>query len=344
MATTQAPANALDTLLASIAQSGQNSASSSSSAGLNNQAGSAAELLLQSMRELANPAAATAAATATGTDLLRQIFPSVAGSARGAGLYNSTTQQQLLDNSNAQVTAAMAKVLLDQQNTQQQLQTQAGSALAGLNQSTRTETSQRGQSAGDTLKTQLGSLLVTQGLGALRKGLSGSDILSSGLDAGYAGASLGDVSSLSSAWDSAGSLGSGLSGVSDYVAPAGGGLAEWLGGGNAVSDTVSNISGGLGGIVDGIGGAITDAWSGLGSWTGWWANGGRIPGADSTGGKDNKIIGVGGGEVVLPPDTVKALDAKLGENWVQELIDATHTKVTPKPTAAAMAAKNAATK
>lgn len=344
MATTQAPASALDQLLASIAQSGQNSATSRSGAGLNSQAGSAAEILLQSMRELSNPAAATAAAQATGTDLLRQIMPSIAGSARGAGLYNSTTQQQLTDNANAQITAAMSKVLLDQANTQQQLQTQAGSALGTLNQSTRTETAQKGQSVGDTLKTQLGSLLVTQGLGALRKGLSGSDILSSGLDAGYAGATLGDVSNLGSAWSSAGSLGSGLSGVTDFTAPAGGGLAEWLGGGNTISDTVSNVTGGLGGIVDGIGGAISDAWSGLGSWTGWWANGGRIPGADSTGGKDNMIIGVGGGEVVLPPDTVKALDAKLGEDWVQELIDATHTNVRPKPTAAAMAAKEAATK
>lgn len=344
MATTQAPANALDTLLASIAQSGQNSATSRSGAGLNGQAGSAAEILLQSMRELSNPAAATAAAQATGTDLLRQLIPSVAGSGRGAGLYNSTTQQQLLDNGNAQITAAMAKVLLDQANTQQQLQTQAGSALAGLNQSTRTETAQKGQSVGDTLKTQLGSLLVTQGLGALRKGLSGSDILSSGLDAGYAGAALGDVSSLGTGWGSD-ALSSGLSGITDYTSPAGGGLAEWLGGtGGSIGDTVGNISGGLGGIVDGIGGAISDAWTGLGSWTGWWANGGRIPGADSTGGHDNKIIGVGGGEVVLPPDTVKALDAKLGEDWVQELIDATHTQVRPKPTAAAMAAKNAATK
>lgn len=353
MATTQAPASALDTLLASFATAGQNSASSNSSAGLNGQASDAAKILLQSMQGLSGQGteASVNKAQSVGQTLLRQIMPSVAGSARGAGLYNSTTQKQLLDNTNAQVTAEMSKVLLDQINTNQQLQTQAGSAIGSLNQSTRQETTQKGQSAGDALKGQLGSLLVSQGLGALRKGFGSSatnDILSSGLDAGFSGFALGDTASLGASLGNgwADSLGSaGLSGVTDFTAPVGGGFSEWLG------NSGGDITGGIGGIVDagsgiidGIGGAIGDAWSGLGSWTGWWANGGRIPGADSTGGKDNKIIGVGGGEVVLPPDTVKALDAKLGEDWVQQLIDSTHTNVRPQPTAAAMAAKNAVSK
>lgn len=340
MATTQAPESQLDVLLRSLTQGGGNNSSrGNSSTAFNPQAGQGIQGLLAQIAGLSKDDA-----IADSTGILRQIseanmrqnLPSIASSGRGAGLYGSTTQQQLLDNLQAQITVQGQEAIQQNIANYAAASTNANNAIANLNNSSRTQTTQTGQSSSDALKGTAVSLLLSQGLGALRKG----GLL--GLGGGGSDVADAVVSPLTGFADVEGAFGSASNWLDSgsYTGPGTDSLGSAFGD-NGIIDT---IGGGIGDFFGGIGDAIGGAFSDFGSWTGWWANGGRLPGKEAKDGKDNLVIGAGGGEVILPVDTVKALDAKLGEDWVEQLIGATHKQVVPDPTKKAQAAAAKAVK
>lgn len=332
MATAKTQGTQLDSLLAALTQGNTNRSTSTSAPAFNNMAGQSASNLLQQISGLTKQDAiadSTGVINSISQNALRANMPSIASSGRGAGMYNSTTQQQLTDNLQAQITAANQEAIQANILNYANASSGASNAIANLNNSSRVQTSQSGGSSNDALKAMGGQFLLSQGLGALKKG---------GLLDWDSASSLGD--------SGASSLVSGLSSTdvfsrafTDNFASMGAGIGSGVGGAAADlgSSAFDSISGGIGDVLGGVGDTIGDVFSGIGSWTGWWANGGRLPGKEATNGKDNLVVGAGGGEVILPVDTVKALDAKLGENWVDDLIKSTHRTVIPDPTPAAKA-------
>lgn len=334
MATAKSPETTLDTLLKALTGGGGNSSSSNSSPAFNSQAGQSATQILQQIAGLTKEQAiadSTGLLNTISQNAMRSALPSLANAGRGAGLYNSTTQQQLLDNLQAQITAANQEQIQQNILNYSNASTQAANALAGLNNSSRVQTTQSGLSASDAFKQVGTSFLLGQGAQALKRtglldwGGSASDAVGAVTDvAAPVVSNFADVFS-NQFTDNFASMGAGFPG-----APSVGSVFD-------SSNIFDSITSGIGDVVGGISSTIGDLFDSFGSWTGWWANGGRLPGKKATGGKDNLVVGAGGGEVILPVDTVEALDARLGKDWVDQLIAATHKTVIPDPTEAAKA-------
>lgn len=335
MATTQAAQNPLASLIQTLTSPNSSQRSTSTSSGqFNSQAGNALNALLGQTSGAFSKDAAIADANGVLAQLAQQLtqqnMPSVSGTGRAAGLYNSTTQNQLTNDLQARIQGEVQKAAQANIANYAQIEQNAGNTIANLNNSSRVQTASSGTSTKQAVGNALLGTLLTQGLGALGRRTASDALSDSALDAGgdtasalggsflaSSGYGLGDTSSLSSL----GAMGGG-----DFGNAAAGLTNDFFG---TIGDT-------LGGVVDTITSGVGDFFGGIGDFTGWWANGGRVPGPTAKSGKDNVVIGVGGGEAVLPVDTVQYLDKQLGERWLDDLISATHTKVKPDPTAAAM--------
>lgn len=189
---------------------------------------------------------------------LQQQVPQRAAAMRGSGLYNSTTNQLLADNQNAELTAQMAALV--QQNIKDYATIDANRVNAAANAS-RAATTTGAPSTGNVLKSVGTGILLNEG-----KKLLGGLFDDKKTDVASAA-----TSAVANAFDF---MGPPVSAMNDFVGPseafAGSGGSDWLG----------DIVGGVGDWLGDVGGGISDAVGGAVDWLGGlfgFADGGVVP-------------------------------------------------------------------
>lgn len=344
MATTKAPTSALDTLIQQWMGGGSNRGQVSTSDNRPQFNGNAEEFLDYLMKNVGRFSPERAVEDVQGVvlqnarDMRAKELPSINSVGRTSGMYNSTAQDLARNDLESRIVGRGQEIQLQNIKDYAQIEQLQGQTIANINNSSRVQTSnsQPAGGGGSDWVTPVLGLLAKEGLGALKR--TGREILGDTTSplidtiVSPVGGGGGNIDM----WD--------LPAIDDVPVDTGGvgiDTGGGTGGGTGI-DWIDDVVDWGGGIVDDITDTVGGWWEDLGGWLGLWANGGRIPGPSGAGGKDNKIIGVGGGEVVLPVDTVEMMDARYGEDWVDKLIQATHKNVTPKPTGEVkQAARNA---